>query len=230
MKSVCDRQVETSTHGLLIHIDRDPFYRMTNFSNCSTTTLKSFSFATVFLFSVLLDVMFRRCSAAFFAPTAVAFQRNINQGFEFLENRVKDEGNTSAETAQNLTFTLTRQDEVIMNAAAIRSVRLSTLTGEIGVMPNHEYKVARLIPGVIQVEETEGNFTKYYTSGGFAHINSDGQCDVNTVECIPLDDLDVAVAEKLISELTTAAPSTDKGKAILDAQLQTLEPLVAALK
>jgi F-type H+-transporting ATPase subunit delta len=173
--------------------------------------------------------MFRRTAAGLFRSSAAALQvKTLPLGFDYLDGRIQDKDGP-VEPAQSLSLTLTRQDEFIYKGYSVRHVQLSTLTGEIGVMPNHEYKITRLLPGVINVEESEGKFVKYFTSGGFAHINNDGQCDINTVECMPLEDLDLALAEKELAQ-ANGKGTTEKEKAIAEAQVQVLEALVNALK
>lgn len=179
--------------------------------------------------------MLRRTAVRAFRPTAPLAQMGykVVQGFDYLDNKVKDRDiSTPYEQQSTLRLTLTRQDEVILRQVPVKGVQLATTSGDLGVLPCHEYKISKLLPGVVSVEESDGKFTKFFASGGFAHINNEGSVDINTVECIPLEDLDLALAEKALVEASDLEKTgkTDKEKAIGQTQVSTLEAVIAALK
>eukprot|EP00009_Paramoeba_aestuarina_P008590 CAMPEP_0201520662 /NCGR_PEP_ID=MMETSP0161_2-20130828/12026_1 /ASSEMBLY_ACC=CAM_ASM_000251 /TAXON_ID=180227 /ORGANISM="Neoparamoeba aestuarina, Strain SoJaBio B1-5/56/2" /LENGTH=85 /DNA_ID=CAMNT_0047919121 /DNA_START=261 /DNA_END=515 /DNA_ORIENTATION=+ len=83
-----------------------------------------------------------------------------------------------------------------------------------GVKAGHEYTIAKLVPGIIEIEKSPGDTEKYYTSGGFAHINNDGSVDVNTVEAVPLADIEPAHVDRELarSREELAGAKTEKEK------------------
>ena len=175
--------------------------------------------------------MFRSFSRQLMRATPAML--NIPSGFEVLPSRVVDKDiNSSYEQLNTMKFTLTRQDEVIMKEHEVKSVRLSTADGSIEVHPSHEYEIAQLVPATIFIEEKDGRTTKYFATGGFAHINNEGSMDVNTVECLPFADFDVSVAEKELVKAndTLKNAKNDKEKAIAEVQVEALDALVTAIK
>lgn len=165
--------------------------------------------------------------------TPLVYARTLPQGFDYVDNKVKDlDPSAPYENLASMCLTLTRQDEVIIRGEQVKSVQICTASGELGINPCHEYKISKLIPGVLTVEVADGKTLKYFTSGGFAHLNNIGAVDINTVECILLEDLDVQLAEKELTAVTEQQKNgkTESEKAVGEAMVQTLEAVVAALK
>ena len=156
----------------------------------------------------------------------------LPEGFSFIEKVTDKEISASFEPLPKLILTMTRQDDLIFKQQQVDSLRLVTPNGEMGVKAGHEYTIAKLVPGVIEIEKGPGLTEKYFTSGGFAHVNNDGGIDINTVEAIPLAEFESAYVDRELlkcrEELSTA--KTDKEKAILDIYIETYEALQAALK
>merc|ERR1719397_546790 len=110
---------------------------------------------------------------------------------------------------------ITRHDEIVMAGVEALSVQLVTTSGYLGVNPGHEYKVSKLLPGVIKVEVTKDKFENFFASGGFAHMNNNASIDVACAECVPLRFLDLSLAEKeLAAAQERAKSSNEKEKAI----------------
>ena len=147
---------------------------------------------------------------------------------------MEDKGITSSfENPEDITLTLTRQDECIVRQQPVRAITLQTNTGALGVRPGHEYKIAKLVPGVLAIQQTESSAPEsYFTSGGFAQINSDGQVDVNTVECVRLSDVESTYVDTELSKANEASRSakSEKEKALADVSVGILEALQTALK
>jgi F0F1-type ATP synthase epsilon subunit len=157
----------------------------------------------------------------------------VPEGFTFVSNQVVDKDlSATYEPVDALKLTLTRQDDFLMKEEKVRCVTLSTITGDIGVFPSHAYKITKIIPSVIVVEMLNGSFRKFFTSGGFAHINNEGSADVNTAECIPLEDLDAGLADRKLADAQAAvnAAKDEKAKAIAEIRVAVLEAAVNALK
>jgi F-type H+-transporting ATPase subunit delta len=156
-------------------------------------------------------------------------------GYSFLhdEMRVKDlEPSAAHPTLQTMELTLTRQESAIFKQDPVKSVMISTTSGFLGIVAGHEYKISKLLPGPIRVEVTEGNFKTFVTRGGFAQMNNIGSVDINTVECIPVDDLDAGLAEKELAVQQEAARNGKDAveKAIAEVKVSVLEAVLAAVK
>lgn len=178
--------------------------------------------------------MLRFSTRRLFASTAVLRSHHeLLEGFDYFERKVVDKDiHSNYEHKESLSLTLTRQDEFIMKEHNVRCVTLPTTNGETGVFPGHEYQIAKLIPAPIVVEMMDGSTRKYFTSGGFAHINNEGSCDINTVECIPFSDLDLESAEKALAEQQAALASAkdEHQKAVVEIRVEVLEAVIHALK
>jgi F0F1-type ATP synthase epsilon subunit len=158
---------------------------------------------------------------------------SVPEGFSFLHQKVVDKDvNAPYENMDTLRLTLTRQDEFIFKEDKVKCVTVTGVNGEYGIFPGHSYKIAKLVPSPIVVEVTEGVQKKFFTSGGFVQINNEGSCDINTVECIPLEDLDLALAEKGLAKAQSDAASAkdEKSKAIAEIRVSVFEGVVSALK
>ena len=159
-------------------------------------------------------------------------ESQLPTAFSFLDEHVEDPTLGGAyHHSDDLIVTLTRQDEYILRMHACRALTLETETGVIGVLHGHSYKIAKLVPGVIQIHTKDGKSEKYFTSGGFAHINPNGSCDLTTVECIPLEELDATMAER---EMQRANQNKVSGSAMQkqvgEIQASVCEKVIAALR
>jgi F0F1-type ATP synthase epsilon subunit len=175
--------------------------------------------------------MFRSCAPRFMRSTLAL--RSLGEGFNFFESKVVDKDvHAPYENQEVLRVTLTRQDEFIFKEEKVKCVTVSGVNGDYGIYPGHAYKMAKLVPAPIVVEYLDGTVAKFFTSGGFAQINNEGSCDINTVECIPLEDIDLSLAEKNLAtaqgEVTSA--KDDKAKAIAEVRVGVFESIIAALK
>lgn len=179
--------------------------------------------------------MFRRAFPCLVKRSAFLLQsmRELPEGFEFIENKVVDadiHGNYV--NLETLKFTLTRQDESIFKEAPVKSVSLTAASGEVEIHPGHAYEIMKVVPSSIEVEMADGETKKFFTSGGFAHVNDEGSCDVNTVECIPLDELDIEAAEKALAaqQLELSKAGEEKTKSVIEIRIGVLESVIQALK
>lgn len=178
--------------------------------------------------------MFRFSSRALVRATSALLQgHHAQEGFTFMESKALDKDiGAPYENMETLRLTLTRQDEFLLKEEKVKCVTVNGTNGGYGIYPGHSYKFARLVPAPLVVELPDGTLKKYFTSGGFAHINNEGSCDINTVECIPMEELDVAAAEKA---LTTAQHDVtqakdEKAKAVAEVRVSVLEAVIQAIK
>ncbi|KAF8286184.1 ATP synthase, epsilon chain [Trypanosoma cruzi cruzi] len=158
---------------------------------------------------------------------------DLPEGFEFLENKVVDKDiHATHENLETLRFTLTRQDEFLMRENPVKCVTVTGVNGEYGIYPGHAYKIVQLVPAPLTVEFTDGTTKKYFVSGGFAHINNEGSCDVNAVECVAMEDLDLSAAEKALAaqQASLGSAKDEKAKAVIEIRISVLESVISALK
>lgn len=184
---------------------------------------------------ILVKRMFRRCTSRFFmrASAPLLNSHGVPEGFSFTESKVVDKDvNSPYENLEVLRLTLTRQDEFIYKEEKVKCVTVSGVNGDYGIYPGHSYKIAKLVPAPIVVEFADGTVKKFFTSGGFTQINNEGSCDINTVECIPLEDLDISLAEKSLANAQTevTVAKDDKAKAIAEVKVGVIEAVIASLK
>ena len=78
------------------------------------------------------------------------------------------------------------------------SVVVPLIDGEAGILPGHSPTIGRLGCGEMRIE-SGGNKSNYYVDGGFVQIAND-VVSVLTPRAIPISELDVAAAEKLLTE------------------------------
>ncbi|KAG5472582.1 hypothetical protein LSCM1_03987 [Leishmania martiniquensis] len=179
--------------------------------------------------------MFRFCGRRLVARTLplLADHQDLPEAFNFIEHKVVDKDIHAAyENMETLRLTITRQDEFLFKETPVKCVTIMGVNGESGVYPGHAYQIMQMAPAPISVEMTDGTVNKFFTSGGFAHINNEGSCDINCVECIPLAELDADAAEKALAEQQSALNSAhdDKAKAVIGIRIGVLESVIQALK
>jgi len=176
--------------------------------------------------------MFKRFAPQLIRATRPAFARTLPNGFDYVQTPPADV-NTGAtvELPTELKLTLTRQDEFLFAAKVVKSVTLSSANGRMGVLPGHEYEVEKLEPGVLDVELMDGKIDKYAVSGGFAHINTDGQVDIITAEAILTTKLDINLLEKELASAQDLAKNGDEDSKVRgEIGVATLEPILESLK
>jgi len=176
--------------------------------------------------------MFRKCAPTLFQATRPALAKNLPNAFTYVQQPPVDvQTAATVEAPTELKLTLTRQDEFIYAEKIVKSVTLLTANGKMGILPGHEYLVEKLQPGMIEVELADGKTEFFGTSGGFAHVNTDGSVDVNTAEAIRSDLLDLANLEKELAANQELVKNGDEDAKVRGAiGVETLEPIVEALK
>ncbi|CCW68203.1 unnamed protein product [Phytomonas sp. Hart1] len=157
----------------------------------------------------------------------------LPDGFQYFEHKVADKDiHANYENLETLKLTLTRQDEFIFSEKPVKCVTIAGSNGECGIYPGHAYKIIRLIPAPIHVELSNGTIQKFFASGGFAHVNNEGSCDINCTECIPFSELDLGAAEKALAEQNTLLSSSkdEKSKSIVEVRIGVIEAVIQALR
>ncbi|KAG5498863.1 hypothetical protein JKF63_03152 [Porcisia hertigi] len=179
--------------------------------------------------------MFRFCGRRLVARTLplLADHHGLPEAFDFIEHKVVDKDIHSAyENMETLRLTITRQDEFLFKETPVKCVTITGVNGESGIYPGHAYEITQMAPAPLSVEMPDGTVKRFFTSGGFAHINNEGSCDINCVECIPLAELDVDAAEKALAQQQSALTSAqdEKAKAVVEIRIGVLESVIQALK
>jgi F-type H+-transporting ATPase subunit delta len=88
--------------------------------------------------------------------------------------------------------------QVFYNEANVNQVDVPTMTGEIGILPEHVPALAVLKPGVVTVFEGDGKSKKFFVSSGSITINDDSSVQILAEEAVNLEDLDSSVCYLLI--------------------------------
>eukprot|EP00998_Keelungia_sp_KM082_P009675 NODE_5854_length_672_cov_134.493578_g5831_i0.p1 GENE.NODE_5854_length_672_cov_134.493578_g5831_i0~~NODE_5854_length_672_cov_134.493578_g5831_i0.p1 ORF type:complete len:175 (-),score=41.41 NODE_5854_length_672_cov_134.493578_g5831_i0:84-608(-) len=132
--------------------------------------------------------------------------------------------------AQVMKVTLTRQDEFILQAEEATSLSCNTTDGSIGVMAGHEYEIAQLMPGLLEIATPKESYT-FAVSGGFAHVHNTGDVHINTAECIDVAALDATRVQQSITDATTRSNSADPvEKAVAETELEMLKAIAEKVK
>lgn len=147
--------------------------------------------------------------------------------------RAEEAAATDPAFATKLKFNFSIPATPIYSAAPVRMVIVPGASGVFGVLKDHVPTTAAMKPGVVQVQENEGDaeLKQYFVSGGFAFVKPDSTLDIQAVEAVKLEDLDVeAVKKGVASYAALVASSTDeKEKAQAEVNLEVYQAMAAAL-
>lgn len=140
---------------------------------------------------------------------------------------------TDAAFATKLKFNFSIPSQAIYAAAPVQMVIVPGASGVFGVLKDHVPTIAAMKPGVVAVQEQEGDteLKQFFVSGGFAYVKPDSSLDVQAVEAVPLDDLDPDEVKKGVAEYTAAVASTsdEVEKAQAEIGLEVYQAMAAAL-
>ena len=94
---------------------------------------------------------------------------------------------------------------------------MSTLSGDMGILPEHVPVLAALKPGMVSVYEESGQIKNYFVSSGVVTVNEDSSVQILAEEAAPLSHLDRAEAQKGLDEchqeLNSATTEEDRATA-----------------
>ena len=94
---------------------------------------------------------------------------------------------------------------------------MSTLSGDMGILPNHVPVIAALKPGLVSVYEQEGDTKSYFVSSGVVTVNEDSSVQILAEEAAPLSHLDRVEAQKGLErcqqELSRATSDEERARA-----------------
>jgi F-type H+-transporting ATPase subunit epsilon len=100
--------------------------------------------------------------------------------------------------ADMLNVTVVTPERSIFDAPAAR-VTVPVHDGEVGILPGHARLLAKLGNGELRVT-TDGQTHSFYVEGGFLQV-AENRVTVLTDTASPVADVDVAAAERRVSEL-----------------------------
>jgi F-type H+-transporting ATPase subunit epsilon len=89
------------------------------------------------------------------------------------------------------------------------SVSLPARDGQLGILAGHSPLVAMMGAGVMFIVGPGGEETKYFVSGGFAHIREDA-VTVLAEECLPTDWIDAEEAWQALQAAKSMPAETDE--------------------
>ncbi|KAJ1616101.1 ATP synthase [Pavlovales sp. CCMP2436] len=135
--------------------------------------------------------------------------------------------------ATKLKFNFSIPSTPLYTGAPVRMVIIPGAAGVFGVLKDHVPTIAAMKPGVVQIQENEGEteLKQFFVSGGFAFVKPDSTVDVQAVEAVKLEDLDVEAVKKGVASFTALVASTtgEKAKAEAEIGLEVYQAMAAAL-
>lgn len=147
--------------------------------------------------------------------------------------RAEEAAATDPAFATKLKFNFSIPATPIYSAAPVRMVIIPGASGVFGVLKDHVPTTAAMKPGVVQIQENEGDteLKQYFVSGGFAFVKPDSSLDIQAVEAVKLEDLDVEAVKKGVANYTALVSSTtdEKAKAEAEIGLEVYQAMAAAL-
>jgi F-type H+-transporting ATPase subunit delta len=148
--------------------------------------------------------------------------------------RAEEAAATDPAFATKLKFNFSIPSKPLFTAAPVRMVVVPGASGVFGVLKDHVPTIAAMKPGVVQVQENEGDsdLKQYFVSGGFAFVKPDSTLDIQAVEAVKLEDLDVEAVKKGVASFTALVSSStdEKEKAQAEIGLEVYQAMAAALQ
>lgn len=101
----------------------------------------------------------------------------------------------TTEKAEKMKLTIATPSNVLIKNKLVDKIKIPGATGDFVLLPNHVSYISELRPGLIVVED-EKNQEKFFVSGGFVFFHKNSTCSVHAAECVPLQHLDLDLAQK----------------------------------
>lgn len=124
---------------------------------------------------------------------------------------------TSGYRLDELPLTFSSPYQSFYKQQNIKQVDVSTLSGDMGILPDHVPVIAALKPGVVSVYEENGETKNYFVSSGVLTVNEDSSVQILAEEAAPLSHLDRTEAQKGLDkchqELNSATTEEDRATA-----------------
>ncbi|KAI6651557.1 ATP synthase subunit delta, mitochondrial-like [Oopsacas minuta] len=124
---------------------------------------------------------------------------------------------TSGYHFNELPLTFSSPYESFYKKQNISQVDVSTLSGDMGILPDHVPVIAALSPGLVSVYEENGDINKFFVSSGVVTVNEDSSVQILAEEAAPLTHLDRLEAQKGLDkcqqDLNSASSEEDRATA-----------------
>jgi len=137
--------------------------------------------------------------------------------------------------AETLKLRFATPTEVLYNNKSVHSVSLPAVTGVMGVFPDHVPSLVELKPGVVIVNDTadpSAPKNRWFVSGGFGIVKDDSSASITVSEAVPLDHLDLASAQRELSQAQTDLSSASNPQTQAEARInvEVQQAIIAALE
>merc|ERR1711915_623006 len=103
----------------------------------------------------------------------------------------------------------------------IIQVDIPTMTGTIGILPQHVPTFGVLAPGVVTIMQ-KGSAEKYFVSSGSYTVNADSSVNIIAEEAAPLADFDKDAAQTALNSVQTGTPEGDVEAQVLQSIVNSL--------
>ncbi|KAF8070688.1 F1 complex, delta/epsilon subunit of ATPase [Lyophyllum atratum] len=110
-----------------------------------------------------------------------------------------------AEATDKLKLSLVLPHQPIFTSMDVVQVNISAEAGDMGILANHVPSIEALRPGVVEVIETTGASTKWFTSSGFATVHPNNKLTINVVEAAPLENFSIEAIRTNLQEALKVA-------------------------
>jgi F-type H+-transporting ATPase subunit epsilon len=120
--------------------------------------------------------------------------------------------------------------ERLLFSGNVEAVILSSIEGEMTVLPNHAPVMAVLKPGLVTIDDGDGHAKRLYVRGGFADVRPDG-LTVLAETAVPLDELNADLIDAHIREAEEDVDdaTTDEARRIAYERLTQLQEVRGVL-
>ncbi len=124
----------------------------------------------------------------------------------------------------SLQVELVAADRLVWSGEA-KMLQARTTEGDIGVMPGHTALLSLLVPGVVVVTTTEGEYWAAAVSGGFISV-ADNRVSILSEQAEMSHDIDLEHARKELERLHAAGEADDDAAeklAVAEARVRAVE-------
>ena len=138
----------------------------------------------------------------------------------------------AAPATSGLSLTFGSPTKSFFNCDNVTQVDVPSGSGNFSILPQHVPIIAVLRPGAMTVFK-DGEAHKYFVSSGTITVNADSSAQILAEEAVPLDQLDLANAQKALDAANAAlsgAGGDEMAKAAVQIEIDTCSAIVEALK
>lgn len=118
----------------------------------------------------------------------------------------------ASETSGKLNLTFSSPAATFYKGVEVKQVDVPSYSGSLGILADHVPILAVMKPGVVTVHEMEGQQKKYFVAAGTVTMNEDSTLLLLASEAVPVEDLDVAEAQKNLGKSAASNSVEDQIK------------------